>query len=232
MCGARSRGYHDQERVVGWRRLRIALDVRLHRRRDSRELIKHLVRMRVTNAESRITHAGCRIRRRDGNQARFDAGADEMRNQAGGQRHSVFELFVEFRRRSRFFLDAGVENYGDAPVVVAREFPHHDLRGLGGRLPIDLAPVVARNIPPDRVKVAPAPLCAALDPSQQRRQRVAEFVYRQRRWVNDYLSARIQTASLFDEAEREPAMNYEALDQVDSAFWEAAFDSGARRSAG
>ena len=120
-------------------------------KRDPRELIKHLVRMRFPQAESRIVPSGHRIDSLNGDQAHFDTGADEMRNQAGGQRHSAFELFIEFRRRSRFTLDQRVENYGDAPVVVAGEFAHHNLRGLGGRLPVDLASMVAGNVLPDRV---------------------------------------------------------------------------------
>src|SRR5262245_65261438 len=44
------------------------------------------------------------------------------------------------------------------------------------------------NVLPDGVQVAPAPLRAAFDAADQRRRRMAEFVQRQRRGVDDYLS--------------------------------------------
>src|SRR5262249_44429526 len=106
-------------------------------------------------------------------------------------------------------------------------FAHHHLGGLGGRLPVYLASVIARNVLPDSVKIAPAPFSAAFDAAQQRRQRVSEFVQRKRRGINDYFPISLQAASLLDETERESAVNDETADRVDSTPGETAFDSSA-----
>src|SRR5262245_14514080 len=129
-----------------------------------------------------------------------------MRKQARGQRHPALELFGEFRRRVPLFFDPGVEQNGDAPVVVARKFTHHQLRGLGGRLPINVMMMVARKVLPDRVKIAPTPFRATFDPAKQRGQPLAEIVQGEWRRVNYNLSVRLQTPPVFDAAEWEPGM--------------------------
>src|SRR5262249_38424563 len=148
------------------------------------------------------------------------------------QRHPALELLAEFRFRAILFFDPGVEHNGDAPIVLAREFTDHQLRGFGGRLPINVVMMITRKILPDRVKIAPVSLRAAFNPAQQRRRGGAEIIQGPWRRINYYFPVGLQTAPVFNEAEWEPGVNDEATDRVDATFWEATFDSRARGSAG